>query len=54
MSPGKNGLEERSSSVRLISDCQTIPQAKLLTVLLKVLLAGCQELDSSKLVSVLC
>jgi hypothetical protein len=51
MSPGKNGLEERSSSGDLISNVPTIQHPNVLTVLLQVLLGCGQELNSSELVS---
>jgi len=51
MSPGKNGLVERSSSGSQISSVPNSPAFRVLTVLLEVLFAGGHELDSSELVS---
>ena len=51
INPGKNGLEERSSSGGLISNIPRSLGRSVLTVLLEVLLGGSHELDSGKLES---
>jgi hypothetical protein len=54
MSPGKKGLEERSSSGCLISRPLEEWRGLRPTVLLEMLLGRGNELDGNKLVSTLC
>jgi hypothetical protein len=52
MSPGKKGLEERSSSGSLVSSQHLRVTIDEHTVLLQVLLGRTNQLDSSKLVAI--
>jgi hypothetical protein len=53
MSPGKNGFSARSSSTFSSAIERLISRLDIHTMLLEMLLAGSQELDSGELVAVI-